>query len=371
MTTPAPAPVAGACARDGCTITSGGTCARGFEDPFTCEDFEPEEPATGDDGDSGTPEAGLDAPGRDHGGGAPLDTRGRRPWQQSEEVERLHSGEALTLEEATRVRQGHQTAVVVPVGEVDVGKTTMIAALFEALGAVSVGGWSFAGSLSLMGFEARSHDAMIDSGRPEADTPRTSRNTDQVLLHLSLVGSDQTRRHLLLADVSGEHAESLRRHNDPGDYVDLLKAATCVLLMVDGENLADPASRHAETTKARTLFKAINENHLLADGAAVLVIVTKWDLCADSADDVAPGLDRLTGTIRQGSLTTEVLRLAARPATTAATDGTDSFDALLERLMSLPHRRSPAPAAKPVPARPSHAFTAGSAVISKYHKPAP
>lgn len=370
MTAPAPAPVAGTCARDGCTIASGGSCAREFEDPFACEDFEPEEPASGEAGDMADSESG-DAAGRDQDDGAPLDVRGRRPWQQANEVEHLHSGEALTLEEATRVRQGHQAAVVVPVGEVDVGKTTMIAALFEAVGAGPVGGWSFAGSLSLMGFEARSHDAMIDSGRSEADTPRTSRNTDQVLLHLSLVGSNRTRRHLLLADVSGEHAESLRRHNDPGDYADLLKAATCVLLMVNGEYLADPAKRYAETTKARSLFKAINENHLLDYGASVLVIVTKWDLCADSADDIAPELDRLTDTIRQSSVTTEVLRLAARPTATAAADGTDSFDALLERLLSLPDRRSPMPPAKPVPDRPSHAFTPSSAVLGKYLRAAP
>jgi hypothetical protein len=366
----APAPVAGACPRDDCTISSGGTCARGFEDPFSCEDFEPEEPPTADDGGNSDPEVAQGDPARDPGGD-PLDARGRRPWQQSGEVEHLHSGEALTLEEATRVRQGHHAAVAVPVGEVDVGKTTMLAALFEALGAVSVGGWAFAGSLSLMGFEARSHDAMVDSGRSEPVTLRTSQNTDQVLLHLALIGSDQTRRHLLLADVSGEHAESLRLHNDPGDYADLLKAATCVMLMVDGERLADPAKRHAETTKVRTLFRAINENHLLAEGASVLVVVTKWDLCAGSADDITPGLDKLIDTIRQASVTTEVLRLAARPATTAPINGTDSFDALLERLLRLPSRRGPAPAPKPAPGRPSHAFTAGSAVMDKYLKAAP
>lgn len=372
MTAPAPAPVAGACALDDCPIASDGPCARGFDDPFACESFEPEEPAEGPDGEGLNVDGGDgEEPGPGPGGGALLDARGRRPWQRSDQVERLHSGEALTLQEATRVRQSHQAAVVVPVGEADVGKTTMIAALFEAVGAVPVRTWSFAGSLSLMGFEARSHDAMIDSGRAEADTPRTSRNTDQVLLHLALRRDDQTRRHLLLADVSGEHAESLRRHNDPGDYADLLKAATTVLLMVDGENLADPTRRHAETTKARTLFKAMYENDLLPETAAVLIVVTKWDLCADSAAEVAPGLDRFADTIRERRGATEVVRIAARPRTTSETPDTVAFDGLLGRLLALPGRRSAAPPATPVPGRPAHAFSAGSAVLDKYLKAAP
>jgi len=242
------APANGTCAREGCAIAEGGLCAREFADPFDCEDFEPYEA-------EGSTATGSDADDDVTAEGSPLDTRGRRPWRQSKETEPLHSGRALTLEEATQVRRARQTAVVVPIGEVSIGKTTLLAAIFEGLGAVATGGWSFAGSLSLMGFEERSHLAMVASGRRVSDTPRTSRNTSEILLHLALVDPAGTRQDVLFADVSGEHAEGLRLHDDAGDYTRVLHAATCVLLMVDGKRLAAPGKRHAELARARTLFQ--------------------------------------------------------------------------------------------------------------------
>lgn len=357
MTAAAPAPAAGTCAREGCAIAAGGACARQFDDPFDCEDFEPYEADADADGDAD--EAVTDDVG-------PLDTRGRRPWRQAEETEALHSGRALTLEEATQVRRAHPTAVVVPVGEVKIGKTTLLAALFESLGSLADGGWSFAGSLSLMGFEDRSHYAMAASGRREADTPRTSRNTSEVLLHLALLDAEGARQDVLLADVSGEHAETLRLHNDAGDYTRLLSAATCVLLMVDGKQLAAPAKRHAELTRTRTLFQAMHQNDLLPEGVPVLVVATKWDLCSQVESDVTPLLENLVGRIRNQGVTSAVLRISARPATSKAAKGSDTFEVLLDRLMALPPRRAPRRASTQPAARPSHAFMPGSALLSRH-----
>jgi len=357
VTAAASAP-AGTCAREGCAIAAGGACARQFSDPFDCEDFEPYEA-------EGSAAAGSDADDVPAEGG-PLDTRGRRPWRQSEETEPLHSGRALTLEEATQVRRAHPTAVVVPIGEVRIGKTTLLAALFEGLGAVAAGGWSFAGSLSLMGFEERSHFAMVASGRRETDTPRTSINTSEVLLHLALLDPEGARQDVLLADVSGEHAEGLRLHDDAGDYTRLLSAATCVLLMVDGKQLAAPAKRHAELTRARTLFQAIQQNELLPDGVPVLLVATKWDLCSKVESEVTPLLQNLVGRIREKGVASDVLRVSARPATSEAAKGSDPFGVLLERVMALPARPGPRRGPRTPAGRPSHTFVPGSAVLTKY-----
>jgi hypothetical protein len=365
VTAAASAPADGTCAREGCAIAAGGACARGFSDPFDCEDFEPYE------AEEDSAAAGSDADQDVPAGSGPLDTRGRRPWRQAEESEPLHSGRALTLEEATQVRRARLTAVVVPIGEVSIGKTTLLAALFEALGAAAVGGWSFAGSLSLMGFEERSHLAMVASGRRKSDTPRTSRNTSEVLLHLALLGPDGARQDVLLADVSGEHAEGLRLHNDAGDYTRLLSAATCVLLMVDGKQLAAPAKRHAELTRARTLFQAIHQNELLPDGVPVLLVATKWDLCSEVESEVTPLLEKLVGRIREEGVASDILRVSARPPTSEAAKGSDPFDALLERVMVLPARPSRQEGPRTPVLRPSHAFVPGSAVLRKYVTAAP
>lgn len=360
MTAAVSAPAEGTCAREGCAIAAGGACARQFPDSFDCDDFEPYEAeaseVSGSDahGDEALAESG------------PLDTRGRKPWRPAEETEPMHSGRALTLEEATQVRRAHPTAVVVPIGEVRIGKTTLLAALFEALGEVAAGGWSFAGSLSLMGFEERSHLAMVASGRGQSDTPRTSRNTSEVLLHLALLGPTGARQDVLLADVSGEHAEGLRLHNDAGDYARLLSAATCVLLMVDGRQLAAPAKRYAELTRARTLFQAIHQNELLPDGVPVLLVATKWDLCSEVETEVTPLLENLVDRIRQGGVASDILRVSARPTTSEAAKGSDPLDALLDRVMVLPASPGPQRGARTPALRPSHAFAPGSAVLRKY-----
>lgn len=364
MTAAAPAPALGKCAREGCAIATGGSCARDFADPFDCENFEPYE--ADDSTVAGGADDADDVPVAD----GLLDTRGRRPWQPSKETEGLHSGRALTVEEATQVRRAYPTAVVIPVGDVKIGKTTLLAALFEGLEAFAVGHWSFTGSVSLMGFEERSHLAMLASGRRESDTARTSRNTDEILLHLALVGPDGARQDVLLADVSGEHAEGLRVNNDPGDYARLLRAATCVLLMVDGKRLAVPAKRQGEISRGRTLFKAMREGDLIPSGLPVLVVATKWDLWSGAEGEVTPLLEKLAAFIQESATQSGVLRVSARPAASEAAKGSDTFDALLERIMALPDSSTP-PRRSGTPAtRSSHAFASGSAVLDKYVKAA-
>ena len=357
--TAAPAP-AGRCAREGCAVGEGGPCAREFTDPFECDDFEPAEAGTGPD-DSDAAAASDPAPGD------VLDVRGRTPWRGSGTVTPLHSAQALTLEEASRVRQGHTTAVAVPVGAVDVGKTTLLAAIYETVAAGDVDGWTFAGSLSLIGFEERSFLATLASGGQEPATARTSRDTDQVLLHLAFRDKERQDRHLLVGDVSGEHADSLRRYNDPGDYAPLLRAATCVLLLIDGQRLADSRQQHAAVAEASITFRALHESGLVGPDVPVLLVATKWDLCATASVDLTPITDAVERTGRK----TEVVRMAVRAPSAKLPPEADSVGALVDHMMCLPERREPKPGLPPPPAGEARRFAAGSPVAARFAKAAP
>jgi hypothetical protein len=369
VTTLAPAP--GKCAVDGCAITSGGECARDFVDPFDCEDYEPNEATPGGTDDAEV-DLGADPIEDDRAG--PLDPRGRTPWRQTGELEPLHAGQALTLEEGTVIRGAGSSVVVVPVGVPGVGKTTLLAALYEGLAAGPVDGWRFAGSLSLMGFEERAHDATVASGRAEPDTPRTPQGTGRLLLHLSLLNDTGVRLHLLLADISGEHAETLRTLDDPGDYARPLRAATCVLLMLDGARLANPAHRHAAATEARTLFKAMHSNSLIEPGTPVIVTATKWDLCLaapDGPEGPAAVLEDLAETVQDAGRPAGILRTAARdPAShPSGPSDYDGIDKVLNYAARLPARRQITPTATPSHERLAHGYASGGLAAARHMGP--
>ena len=266
------ATVAGTCGKADCLVVRGGACLLGHTDPLDCEAFEPSEPGeeTADDESSDPetdPDAVVEVP--------EASPRGRVAVRLARLTVALHTGEALTAREATRVLQRTSARVVVPVGPVDVGKTTLLASIYEMVARGS-SSYSFAGSLSLIGFEARCFAATAASRRTAADTARTTRDTENQLLHMR-VSRDDSTTDLLLADVSGEYAQDLVRYDEPGVYAPLLRAASHVLLLVDGGRLARPTERYGCLEEARTLIRALAEGELVRDGSVLTVVVTKGD----------------------------------------------------------------------------------------------
>lgn len=79
-----------------------------------------------------------------------------------------------------------------------------------------------------------------------------------------------------------------------------------------------------------------------------------------------PLLENLLGRIRDNGVASEILRVSARPADSETARGSDSLDALLERVMALPARPSTQRAPSPSVGQSSHAFVPGSAVLTMY-----
>ena len=284
--------------------------------------------------------------------------RGRRRLQLSNTPAAVSSGEALSSAEATVVLAEHPAEVIVAVAEVDAGKTTLFASMYEQLARGPLEGWAFDGSLSLLGFESRSFDASRDSGNLLEQTNRTSRDTPRIALHLAVRDATGARRHLLLGDVSGEHAESLIAFGDPGDFGPLLRAATRALVLIDGARLSSPADQNATLSRARVLIRALVEGGDVRAGVPLDLVVTKWDLCGD-AEGLSGELDRLLAFTESRWEHVALHHTAARP------HGEGVADLFATLLLPRPPRPTKKWAAVD-PTRPLHLFAVHNGVASRF-----
>src|SRR6188768_15789 len=112
------------CTREGCDIAQSGVCLEGFSSSEDCPHVA--DPAVSAESEA---EDGI--------------------W--------LRGGEALELEEAANICRKGQTKVVLLAGPRESGKTTIITSLYESFQDAPFGGYSFAGSETLVGFERRCH----------------------------------------------------------------------------------------------------------------------------------------------------------------------------------------------------------------------
>jgi Double-GTPase 2 len=278
----------------------------------------------------------------------PSSTRGRNRLELQNELVGIHSGQALSAPEASAILGQHRTEVIVALGEEEAGKTTLFASIYEHVVRGPVSGYCFHGSQTLLGFEDRSFDATYNSGNEKELTQRTSQDTERVALHLAVRHDANGVQHLLLGDVSGEHARTYIDYNDPGAFRPLLRSATRVLVLIDGQRLIEQSGQNATLSRTRTLIRALAEGGDLRSGTPIFLVVTKWDLCSDAVG-IQDELDRLlefgckmwpevsirtTAARPQGEGIAELLIAVLEP-----TPKTSSSQAKLERHASRPLHR--------------------------------
>ncbi len=251
------------CTQDGCQVASTGKCLEGFDPISTCPYIAtslPASPATDVSGDSGV---FLDLP----------------------------SGEALTEAQANDTARAEHTSLVVLVGPVDSGKTTILTSLYEAFQEAPFANFRFAGSSTLVGFERRCHDARVASGRRVPFTLRTPITESAECLHLRLDPSDASlfgAQSLLLSDISGEKFRALRDSTAAVSEMTLLQRADHFAIVVDGAKLVDPAQRQIARTDTRMLLRSVIEAGVLPRSCRIECVLSKWDLVtgASNRDEV-------------------------------------------------------------------------------------
>lgn len=202
---------------------------------------------------------------------------------QPQEVE-LPLGQALTIPECYQIASARRVQLVVIAGAVKSGKTTLIASLFHSFQRGPLGGYLFAGSKTLIGFDQRCHDARTASNRYRQAMERTKSREERALLHLRVRPEVDMSRSidLLLTDLSGEDFKDATNSIEECQSVPLIKRADHFVLLVDGERLSSNDSRQGARNEAQMLLRCCLDAGQLGNRSLVDVVISKWDILSTS-----------------------------------------------------------------------------------------
>lgn len=269
-------PTDGYCTKEDCLANKGGACLLEHDDPsHECPEWQLD-PQGGDDGEE--------------------------PPELEPDYVLLPSGEALRPGELERILARHRTSIVVPLGGVGAGKTTLIALMHQLLCVRELPGWKFAGSITSVGFMRRNFYASLRANTNDPATPRTPLEQSGHYLHIDARSAKTDRLHpVLLSDIAGESVaganfpNNLMNGNVPPEIAAAVARADHVPIVVGGAELANPQTRNHGLLRARTLMQMVGTN--LQRRGRLSMVVTQYDLLVDY------DLDELKYDLTQGTIT--------------------------------------------------------------------
>jgi hypothetical protein len=259
------------CGNPECSVLNTGICVEGNTPAESCPFFGR---ATGDDDDE-LKENFDELEGEEYDAEIPVTQQFIEPTRIS-----LSSGEALTPTEVDQFLLWSQARFISIVGDFDSGKTTLICALYDKFLHGSFAGYLFGGSRTLVGLEKKSHHSRIDSGRVIPETLRTSLFDELKHFHLSLVPNEDlhTRIELMLSDRAGEKYRKARDNSDAVSELIEVKKSHYLVLLMDGDRIADPTHRQNAIQSVRQTLRAFFDNGIISKASRVQVVTTKVDL---------------------------------------------------------------------------------------------
>lgn len=248
------------------------------------------------------------------------------------------SDAALSFDEARRITSRRGATLVMLVGEVDAGKTTILVELWTDLMLHgSLGALSFAGSTTALAFEERSFGSRLASGRKE--TLRTNPEDDG-LLHLGVSRFEGDRTELLLADVTGEHFRSIREGIPFDDEFPWLSRVDRFVVLIDGSFLSAAGVAEVAFTRTSRQLLALKQSAARSRRAKIALVLSKDDAIEDAARTAfLDREERLLAMAREIDPDAQLLRVAARPETDDEPRG-------LSELLDWIAQPSPPPAAR-------------------------
>lgn len=241
------------------------------------------------------------------------------------------SNAELSFGEALAVTPRRGARLVMLMGEVGVGKTTVMVELWTRLvGVAAIADYRFAGSRNVMAFEERAYLSRMAAGVETAATARTHYGENEGLLHLAVARPDGRRVDLLFADYSGERYEFVRGGHPALTELPWAPRADRVAVVVKGSALCNPGTREVETNNSSRLLLQLRQQGAVHPGARFAVILARDDQVDEKAFTAAEArLDNLVQLAKEFDPAAALIRVAARPR-----DGSDPYglDELLEWL---------------------------------------
>lgn len=196
---------------------------------------------------------------------------------------RLPHGEAMSTTEANEVTRAAETSLVVIAGSPESGKTTFLASLLHLFQRGPFAGHYFGGSQTLVGFDRRCHLGRTRSRLPNPAMPRTNPGDPRRILHLRLRNNECRLKDVLLTDISGEDYEEVRHSVDVCREFALFSRADYIVLLVDGERLANNGERHAAKIEVLQMLRCMLDAGHLSENTWLDVLIAKCDLLGTDA----------------------------------------------------------------------------------------
>lgn len=252
---------------------------------------------------------------------------------ESEYVE-IHDGELLTDELASRVLQKSGGRVVACIGPSNVGKTTLLASIFELFGLGAVGDFRFSGSQTLFHFERICHQSRLKSKRNSSDMLHTKRTNSARFHHLSLM-KESRRIELLLSDRAGEDYHDAIDSSTHCKTLYEIKRADSVLLLVDALSLGCNQQRHAAKARVKSLIDRLLINEMIGSKTQLILVMTRFDLVKGSANEsvAEKEFDRLKSAVDKKVKGTiykfNAIKTAARPTSDVGLDAGYGIEEIL------------------------------------------
>ncbi|HTT93420.1 MAG TPA: hypothetical protein VMF55_02030 [Solirubrobacterales bacterium] len=175
--------------------------------------------------------------------------------------------------------------VLILAGDVETGKTSIFAALYERFGRGPFAGRLFAGSVTIPGFERRCHGWRVASGVHAPLMPHTPL-TELYWLHLRIRDAERKRplQDLLFADYNGEIYADIASGADSEVDRSFLRRGDHVGVVLDGGKLSAVTEREAALQRASYLVAALSEPGVLVDPRALFIVMSKYDLVAAASE---------------------------------------------------------------------------------------
>lgn len=208
--------------------------------------------------------------------------------QEGEEAEfsslqdkyQINSGEALNSSDIYRIAAKESTRMIVLVGPVASGKTTMETSLYQLFQNSPVNDFCFAGSYSLQGFEQRAFYTRIKSKGNEPTTQRTSLEGNQAFLHIRLWNrNNNVISNLILADISGEaFTNHIGQVDEAKISFPFIERADYVVGIIDGEKLCNKKTRNSIVSEMIEMIRTFWDAELITDGCVLQIVFSKFDI---------------------------------------------------------------------------------------------